>query len=213
MFLKANQNIDPKQEMDDGSQVWTSALMLEICVLLMVPIPFYDTYIATRAKTYNDVVYYFLSEFLMAAMCLRLFFLVRTIFNYSIYTDPFSKKLCETYGFTSGVSFTFKCQLLIHPINTVITIFFLTIFISAYLIRLFEMPYYRALKPSDDLKDAFDSYFNSVWVTVITLTTVGYGDLAPCTFPGRIITMMLALWGTLLVSLLVVTISSIFDLT
>ena len=57
-----------------------------------------------------------------------------------------------------------------------------------------------------------DSYFNALWLIVITLTTVGYGDISPCTFPGRIVAMISALWGAFLISLLVVTVSSIFDL-
>ena len=58
----------------------------------------------------------------------------------------------------------------------------------------------------------FDDYFNSLWLTVITITTVGYGDMSAVTMPGRIVTMALALWGTTLISLFVLAISGIFDL-
>ena len=60
--------------------------------------------------------------------------------------------------------------------------------------------------------DTFDSYFNSIWFTVVTLTTIGYGDFSPLTIPGKIVTMILAFWGALLLSLLVVVLSSIFQL-
>ena len=55
-------------------------------------------------------------------------------------------------------------------------------------------------------------YFFSIWLTVITLTTVGYGDVCAKTIPGRLMTMMLALWGATLISLLVVVFSGIFEL-
>ena len=58
----------------------------------------------------------------------------------------------------------------------------------------------------------FDDYFNSLWLTVITLTTVGYGDMYAVTMPGRIVTMALALWGTTLISLFVLAVSGIFEL-
>jgi len=69
------------------------------------------------------------------------------------------------------------------------------------------MPYFRA-----DGDPVFDSFFNSIWFTVITITTIGYGDISPCTVIGRSITIVLALWGALLLALLVVTVSNIFNL-
>ena len=47
---------------------------------------------------------------------------------------------------------------------------------------------------------------------MITITTVGYGDISPNTEPGKIVAMVAALWGAILTSLIVVTVQSIFDL-
>lgn len=44
------------------------------------------------------------------------------------------------------------------------------------------------------------------------MTTVGYGDFAPRTIIGRVIIMFTSLWGAFMISLLVVSVSSIFDL-
>lgn len=55
------------------------------------------------------MVTYLFSEMILAVMWFRVYFLVRSIFNYSIYTDAYSKKLCQTYGFSANVRFTFKC--------------------------------------------------------------------------------------------------------
>ena len=68
-----------------------------------------------------------------------------------------------------------KAYLHTSPERTVLSIFFGTVFIAAYLIRIAELPYYR------HIGEDFD-YFNSVWLTVITLTTVGYGDMSANTF-------------------------------
>lgn len=51
-----------------------------------------------------------------------------------------------------------------------------------------------------------------MWFTVITLTTIGYGDISPGTKPGKVIVIVLAFWGALLLSLLVVVMNSIFSL-
>ena len=59
----------------------------------------------------------------------------------------------------------------------------------------------------------FDSYFTAVWNVVITMTTVGYGDVYACSPFGRIISIMNALWGAFVISLLMGSIGTIFDLS
>jgi voltage-gated potassium channel len=45
------------------------------------------------------------------------------------------------------------------------------------------------------------SIFDGIWWAVVTLTTIGYGDIYPVTFGGRIVAMILALVGIGLVAL------------
>ena len=40
-----------------------------------------------------------------------------------------------------------------------------------------------------------NSYFDAIWWTVVTSSTVGYGDVAPVTVPGKIVAMVLMLFG------------------
>lgn len=103
--------------------------------------------------------------------------------------------------------YTLKCHLIVYPQITVLTLYGATIMTAGYLIRIFEKPYFRKSGVA-----TFDSYFESIWFTVVTQTTIGYGDISPGTKPGKITVMFLALWGTLLTSLLVVTVSSIFQM-
>ena len=43
--------------------------------------------------------------------------------------------------------------------------------------------------------EAFASVFHSLWWSVITLTTVGYGDVYPVTIGGRVFTFVVLLIG------------------
>lgn len=135
-------------------------------------------------------------------MAFRIFYIIRSVINYSIYTDPYSKKLCQQYGFSANIRYTLKAQLFYEPFNTVTFIFLIWVVFFSYLYRMFEMPFYRTLSPDDLNYRQLDSFFNSVYATVITLTTVGYGDLAPCTPLGRCVAMMMALGGTCLFSII-----------
>jgi hypothetical protein len=49
-------------------------------------------------------------------------------------------------------------------------------------------------------------------MTIITMATVGFGDFYPRTMFGRIINIFLIIWGTLIVSLLVVVFTNYLNI-
>ena len=57
---------------------------------------------------------------------------------------------------------------------------------------------------------AFNKISNSLWWAIVTMTTVGYGDMAPITIPGRILAVFIMLTGIVLVAIVTATISSSF---
>lgn len=52
----------------------------------------------------------------------------------------------------------------------------------------------------DAQPEAFASVFHSLWWSIITLTTVGYGDVYPITLGGRVFTFLLLIVGLGIVS-------------
>lgn len=145
---------------------------------------------------------------MLALMFLRFYLLIKAITSFSLHMDTYAKQLCKAYGFNSSLLFNIKSQIVVKPEKTVIYIFLTTLFLTAYIVRIFEIPYFRIYRESQ-----FDSFFTALWWTVITMTTIGYGDISPCTPPGQIITMLFAFWHSLLLSLLVVVCSSVFELS
>ena len=57
---------------------------------------------------------------------------------------------------------------------------------------------------------SFEKLSNSLWWAIVTMTTVGYGDMAPTTIPGRILAVFIMLTGIVLVAIVTATISSSF---
>ncbi len=53
-----------------------------------------------------------------------------------------------------------------------------------------------------------NDFLNSLWLILMTITTVGYGDYFPHTAIGRIIILIVAIWGTFIVSMMVVVVSN-----
>ena len=56
----------------------------------------------------------------------------------------------------------------------------------------------------------FNTFWDSVWWVIVTISTVGYGDKVPITPLGRITAVTIMLFGIALLSVITATISSIF---
>jgi len=121
------------------------AFWIEVLVILLCPIPYYDKIITIHSMNPNKngtvKVYYLLSDFILIFMFLRIIFLLRSVINYSIFMDIYSKKLCKSYGFTANVRFAFKCFVRAQPGTTVALVLITTVLIFAYLLRISELPY------------------------------------------------------------------------
>ena len=72
-------------------------------------------------------------------------------------------------------------RLLLNMMNRYVTVLIIALII--YVILLFVMVYFEKNAPGANIKNMGDA----VWYSLTTFTTVGYGDLAPVTVPGRVI--------------------------
>jgi voltage-gated potassium channel len=66
-----------------------------------------------------------------------------------------------------------------------------------------------AVQAEVDSKD-FASFWDGVWWAVVTVTTVGYGDIYPHTVAGRVVAIILMFVGIAFLAVLTATIASYF---
>ena len=83
---------------------------------------------------------------------------------------------------------------------------FTSILILSYLTRIVERPF--SLQQNLNMSEPF---LNNVYMTVITMTTVGYGDFSPTSTLGKVMAMLIALYGGFIISLLIVSVQGIFN--
>ena len=199
--------------MRDQKKICSVNVLVEILVLLIFPIPWYDTYV-TESVSITDqngesTLTYYLSDILMSIMFLRVWFIFRTWTNYSIHFNAYARNLCKQYGFQSNTSFILRCYFYDKPGQSFLFVFITSVFLLSYLTRIYELPFFRGFgTDSSDL-----SIFNALWLILMTITTVGYGDISPHTTVGKILCIIAALWGAFLISFLVVVATKLFDLS
>jgi voltage-gated potassium channel len=74
---------------------------------------------------------------------------------------------------------------------------FLTILIGSSSFSIFEV----------EKNDSVQTFFDSVWWSVVTLTSLGYGDIYPVTVAGRIVGMFLMFFGIILIGVIAGSVS------
>ena len=153
--------------------------------------------------TNNNTDYqYKLNYFLIILNCFRIALFGSTVLIRSQYMSPRSGRICKLYGADSGVMFCLKSIFKDNPFSFVTAIFGISVVMFTFAFRVAETVVYST--------SAGTSYSNMVWMTVITMTTVGYGDYKPYTQIGRLISTLCVSWGVLIVSVMVVVLTQAF---
>ncbi|CAI2360776.1 unnamed protein product [Moneuplotes crassus] len=187
-------------------------LVIDSIICLICPLPFVEHLIVINENVhlFNRPlsIKYLLSDFILMFMFTRIYILVRNIFNHTEFSDPYAKLHCERYGFTAGTRFCFKCYLSKYPGMTVMGTLTLSVMYLSYLMRIAERPAWIIYREWPDVGPIY-----WIYLVIITMTTVGFGDFYPLTIVGKIITVLTALWGGFIIGLLIVSVTEIFSLS
>jgi len=82
------------------------------------------------------------------------------------------------------------------------------ILIFSQSLRVFEAPLVRITQEMDH-----HDFLNSVWAVILTMTTVGYGDIYPRTIGGRLVIFFCSIFGVIIVSIVVVSVNNLLEMS
>ena len=148
-------------------------------------------------------------------MFLRLYFLALAFIMLSPVNEKLhGKRVCQEAGFQPTFSFQIKAAMKQAPILTFFIMASILILSLSYVTRIFERPYFTFNFDNGDENGlrfyTFDSLSSSLWFTIITMSSVGYGGIIATTPLGRGTTILIAIVGAFLLSLLVAIITDWF---
>jgi hypothetical protein len=98
-----------------------------------------------------------------------------------------------------------------QPLISITSLTLATLFISAYILRILERPYWTALDPSSD--NPLDSYLAACWLVINTMTLMGLSDVRTSTPLGKCAVTFICIAGTFLISLLIAATANFIILT
>jgi hypothetical protein len=185
-----------------------TSLIFKLAINFLHPCPFF---IGIKLQIYNEKFNIFevhsLNSLMTVFCLLRLWCIFKFYLTYSDYYSPRSQRICQMNNFDTSLHYSMKANMTKAPQNAYLILFLIILGYCSYCLRIFE----RVL---DEVSGKnFSSYWNTIWCLIITMTTVGYGDFFPSSLLGRLIGIMACTCGIFLISMLIVTISNLLELT
>jgi len=189
------------------------AVLELVCTLLFFglhPNPWLEGYkYNIKNEKFDTMLTYTWNSTFMAVSICRLWFPVKFYLVNSEYYKPRSKRVCEMNKVENNLFFTLKASMQGSAFEIYGLFFLMGIVFFTITIRIFEME----LDSHPSVSCKFGNYWDTIWMVIITMLTVGYGDFYPSTVQGRGLAILSAIIGVLLISMLIVTITNMISFT
>ena len=201
-LMKLNKNVN------DWRMVVTRTFVFIVCCefLICAVHPFPGNLIMPFQTIDGHTKYVTTDSVLSILMILRLYIVVRFIVVHNKWILSTSML---SFGALNeievGTDFFMKCLMRDHPAILVVSIMLTIFVVNSWAMRTCESYFV----PDNEQSNAY----NSMWLVAITFLTVGYGDLAPNSYCGRVIAAETGVMGVAITALLVTVITSKFKQT
>lgn len=174
----------------------------EILISLISDPPYLN--LIFEGPTPQGHVYYQSSTIFSSLSFIKGYHFMKLYTNYTVWLSPENKSKSKKYGVDSSVLFAIKADLKLKPLIVIIPLAVGTVFLAGYVIRNMERGYITQGWEGEYFKYATNGW----WCAIITMTTVGYGDVYPKTDIGRLFICVTGIVGLILISLYVAALNS-----
>ncbi|KAJ1479809.1 hypothetical protein T484DRAFT_1902179 [Baffinella frigidus] len=173
-----------------GAGLWNQ-MLFDVIILCPQPIPMVDSQISMWNKGLGRYSVYELDTVLTCFMMIRFYYLPRF---YGECLSEFTSEAVVAFGNMNKVTLNADFVLrfvLANRLNVVFCIAILQVTIFSYLMMVME-------RPTD--AGTLQNFANCVWLIIITMTTVGYGDEYPTTSLGRVVSILASITAVIMLA-------------
>jgi len=177
-------------------------LLVEVLILLVQPYAFFNHLIVEWPSPWTSIdtfslggncptmyACYRVNSFVgILMLLLRTYFIGRLSTTFSKFGPSMSRTMAITYDVNVSLWIMFK-QVINDSFIFSMLCFVYLLFIYGYACFVFD----RVAKDVEPPADGSRGFFNAVWMVMVTMTTVGYGDVLPHTYGGRCVLTLAAL--------------------
>jgi hypothetical protein len=184
-------------------------VLFEVLCVGLHPSPFF---IGRRFFVYNeklgDFIFYNVNDIFTMILAVKACWYIRNFLTTSKYGSDRAFRVCRMFGAEPGIKFTLRAMMKDDAKFCVFSLFLGGAVFHGWMIMIAEGPMDRRTNEMDHTR-----FFTAMWAAIVTMTTVGYGDMYPRTDIGRIIMVCCSIYGVVIVSAMVVTLTNELEMT
>jgi len=185
------------------------SLLIELLICAIFCPPYVDY--SFSGDVNNGTFFYSFNSITCIITLAKSYLVLKIYIHFSPWTSERAARICSKYKCQASVRFAVKVELKKRPYLMLGILMGATLLYLGFAIRTFEQPY----REEDGTEPSFSYGYlaNAFWITIITMTTVGFGEGYPQTHLGRTIGVVACVIGMLLVSLMVVSLTVASEFT
>lgn len=199
----------PKETMKSSGLL--QSYIFECCILMIICPPGLDAWFYLPQMKGSIKVSI---ESICYTVCLfKSYSLLRLPEQYSKWTNESASAICKKNKCKADVGFLIKSEFVIRPYIIVLGAFMCVTLLLGFLMRAYESTYEARSLDGTSKNEFFRGFINSFWFMVVTMMTVGFGDGYPLSHIGRLVALVGCILGTLIVSIMVISLQNTSALT
>ncbi|CAI2360498.1 unnamed protein product [Moneuplotes crassus] len=198
--------INQKKNIFQTKLIFYMLLELAVCSVCMPP----NVHYSFSGKMLSGSYTYSYAQIInILGMCKTSYLIGRVYFHYNLWRKNRNSSIANSQNIRITTQFSLKAELKYNPITVVIICGITTVFYFSFAFRNLEIGFI----PDDGRTFELNYIANALWLTIVTMTTVGYGDIYPQTHMGRFVAVLSFCFGNFLTSFITVILSTKADLT
>jgi len=189
-----------------SSGLW-KALFLEIFLNFWLMPPGVDGWVLVSTRSSGSPGTPVMTETILTIILLfcRSYHILKIIAVHSRFNRYNCQKICLENNTVGDSLFALKAEFKSHPLFILSIILVISIFVFGYSVRTVEL-FYMFGQTVNKAQD-WMYFWSGFWCVIVTMSTVGYGDLYPVSILGRAIIILACLWGILLITMIITAVA------